>query len=249
MLLRGIKRRGSLLHRWTYQDRRNEHRRSRSLALSGVSAYQNLSQEIPAALWDSLWQWCSTACSISSTAKPNDNLPFRQLWTTYVKPWFFAQRMPCGKNHGMRKSGKFVKGCRNGLCKSRMHIHSPVKLWKTLVEKLVENVENWQLSTAISMLSPWRRNCGKVCIPVCIKQVTNRLQTCYVTGRKWCGFSEREGKSWTLGKNRRQYPPRTGSRKKIFVKNRQKIHGYQILSAGNTFPIPFITEETACREK
>ena len=55
-------------------------------------------------------------------------------------------------------------------------------MWKTPVEKAVDNVENYEFSTDIWHLRRWDPDCGKVCIPVCIKQVTNRLQTRYVTG-------------------------------------------------------------------
>jgi hypothetical protein len=57
-------------------------------------------------------------------------------------------------------------------------------LWKTLVEKPVENVENYEFSTTISVSQTDPGGCGKLCIPVCIKLVTKQLQPHYVTGQQ-----------------------------------------------------------------
>ena len=103
--------------------------------------------------------------------------------------------MNCGKKHGLRKSEKKGEPGRKVLCKSIMHACGGCGLWKTLVEKAVENVENKQFSTGIWLLNPLGFGCGKVCIPVCIKQVTKWLQARYVTGQKLHSPGERKGKS------------------------------------------------------
>ena len=41
-----------------------------------------------------------------------------------------------------------------------MNIHSAVNLWITPVEKPVENVENYELSTGIPILSKTGETCG-----------------------------------------------------------------------------------------
>jgi len=71
-----------------------------------------------------------------------------------VKSKKFAQNSHSGKIYGLRKSGRNVEGRRFFLCQSVLHIHSPGSLWKTLVDKLVDNVENFELSTGISVSLP-----------------------------------------------------------------------------------------------
>ena len=110
-----------------------------------------------------------------------DPLSSGTLWTTAVKSRIFAQSGPCGKKHGGRKSGKKGIWGRRDLCKSVLHIHKLLLLWKTPVEKAVENVENSQFSTGIWLPRLRTAPCGKLCIPVCIKQITKRLQKRYVT--------------------------------------------------------------------
>ena len=46
------------------------------------------------------------------------------------------------------------------LCEPKMNIHRPDSLWITLVEKPVENVENYELSTGIAPLYKTHRPCG-----------------------------------------------------------------------------------------
>ena len=93
------------------------------------------------------------------------------LCTTAVKRGIFAQRFCCGKKHQPRKSGRIVEGRRIFLCELFLNIHIPLHLWKTPVEKPVEIVENYELSTGISLLWKFLPGCGKVCIPVCITPV------------------------------------------------------------------------------
>jgi len=72
----------------------------------------------------------------------------------------FAQKLPHGKNHDPGKSGDLGEGCRFFLCEPKMNIHSLPSLWKTPVEKSVDNVENYELSTGISPLWFFLLSCG-----------------------------------------------------------------------------------------
>ena len=99
----------------------------------------------------------------------------------FVKPRFFVQFLRCGKIHSVRKSGKSGEGCRDCLCEPKMHIHNSPHLWKTPVDNTVENVENCELSTGISLLSKSCLSCGKVCIPLCIFSPKVAEFPCYVT--------------------------------------------------------------------
>ena len=128
-------------------------------------------------------------------ASLNDQLSSGTLWTTSVKSRIFAQRSCCSKKHGRRKSGENRKTGRKNLCKAAVHIHRGCGLWKTPVEKAVENVENYEFSTGIWLFQRRPGGCGKVCIPVCIKQVTNGLQKRYVTGAQPFTSFERSRKS------------------------------------------------------
>ena len=70
-----------------------------------------------------------------------------------VKSKKFAQKLQIGNIYSLQKSGKNVEACHLFLCKSKLDIHSPALLLTTLVDKLVDNVENSELSTGISLFS------------------------------------------------------------------------------------------------
>ena len=131
--------------------------------------------------------WCASGTILKYSRREYIHFAFSilhsafALCNTSVKSWIFAQSGPYGKKHGGRKSGKKGIWGRRDLCKSVLHIHKPHLLWKTPVEKAVENVENSQFSTGIWLPGLHTAPCGKLCIPVCIKQITNRLQKRYVT--------------------------------------------------------------------
>ena len=108
-------------------------------------------------------------------------LHFKLQFIFPVKYEFLHKEMACGENHQSRKSGKLVTYCRSGFMSIKNAYPQPVNLWKTLVDKPVENVENYALSTVISPLCLPPASCGKLCIPVCIKLVTKGFQPCYVT--------------------------------------------------------------------
>ena len=55
-------------------------------------------------------------------------------------------------------------------------------LWKTPVEKAVENVEKCEFSTGIRPVSVSGPSCGKVCINDCIHTGSGGCATCYVNG-------------------------------------------------------------------
>ena len=165
-----------------------------------------------------------------------------------VKTRIFAQIRPCGKNYDGRKSGKAVEGCRFVLCKSGLHIHTLPKLWKTPVEKPVENVENFEFSTGIPFVSPGAPACGKVCIGLCIIPPTGHGPSCYVTAVPAPGWVYFRRKSWDVVKKCCQKPLPPGAAKIFFVKNRQNKWLYHPAPPGNTFPIRFFRRST-CREK
>ena len=183
------------------------------------------------------------------SSRLNDHLSSGTLWTTSVKSRIFAQRSCCSKKHGRRKSGENRKTGRKNLCKAAVHTHRGCGLWKTPVEKAVENVENYEFSTGIWLFQRRPGGCGKVCIPVCIKQVTNRLQKRYVTVPQPWPLSESGRKSWRIIKNGCQSLSPLLTAVNFFVKNRQKLSAYHFCCSGNTYVIPFITEERKCREK
>jgi len=61
----------------------------------------------------------------------------------------FAQKFPHSKKHHLRKSAESFLWPQHILCEPKMNIHSMGSLWKSPVEKSVENVENYELSTGI----------------------------------------------------------------------------------------------------
>ncbi len=61
----------------------------------------------------------------------------------------FAQKISHGKKALSAKKCAFFTPLRIILCEPKMHIHSMSVLWITPVEKSVENVENYELSTGI----------------------------------------------------------------------------------------------------
>jgi len=67
----------------------------------------------------------------------------------------FAQSLHSGKIYDLRKSVVSVEGCRKWFPCPIVNIHSRCELWITLVDKVVDNVENLELSTGISPLSPF----------------------------------------------------------------------------------------------
>ena len=77
-----------------------------------------------------------------------------------VKPRIFAQTFLRSDNYEGRKSGEFAAVCRNFLCKSKSYEIPARSLWKTPVEKSVENVENSLFSTGIPPLSRRASPCG-----------------------------------------------------------------------------------------
>ena len=85
------------------------------------------------------------------------------------------------KNYSGGKSEQTVNTDTSRLCKAPVYIPRDVGLWKTPVEKTVENVENSMLSTGIPALCPEGGGCGEMCIRRCIFFVFFRRDVCYVT--------------------------------------------------------------------
>ena len=167
----------------------------------------------------------------------------------FVKSCFFAQFVPSGENHKPRKSGKSGEGCRFFLCEPKMNIHNPHPLWKTPVEKSVENVENSELSTGISLLSVSAPSCGKVCIPLCIFCPQIAETACYVTARPLAASGKRNRKSLQNVKFRCHFlfPFRDGG--KIFVKNRQIPFPVSSCLSGGILASIHNLRRYPCREK
>ena len=113
-----------------------------------------------------------------------------------------------------------------------MNIHTPSELWKTPVEKTVENVENYELSTGISPLSNFPPSCGKVCIPRCIFGLTVSENACYVTGSLSRLPAKTSAKSLQIVKSRCHFlfPFHVGL--KFFVKNAKKSLPVSSASSG-----------------
>jgi hypothetical protein len=72
----------------------------------------------------------------------------------------FAQKICHSKKHHLPKSGEIRDTPLLILCEPKLNIHRIPRLWKTLVEKSVENVENYELSTDIPLLSKSGESCG-----------------------------------------------------------------------------------------
>ena len=66
-----------------------------------------------------------------------------------------------------------------------MYIHLFPPLWKTPVEKYVENVEKYEFSTGICVLSILPSGCGKLCIYSCIPGEKTGCILCYVNVPFW----------------------------------------------------------------
>ena len=73
----------------------------------------------------------------------------------------FAQKICHSKKHHLTKSGENRDPTPLILCEPKLNIHRIPHLWITLVEKSVENVENYELSTVIPILSKIPTACGK----------------------------------------------------------------------------------------
>ena len=65
-----------------------------------------------------------------------------------------------------------------------MNTVSFTALWKTPVENSVENVENSELSTGISLSSLPCTSCGELCIIFCIISFLFSPFPCYVIGNR-----------------------------------------------------------------
>jgi len=95
---------------------------------------------------------------------PKSDFPPNRSLTLHTAPVcqvrIFAQKNPHSKNYYLPKSGESFVLLPFILCEPKMNIHSMARLWKTPVEKPVESVENYELSTGIPMLWEPRLSCG-----------------------------------------------------------------------------------------
>lgn len=139
--------------------------------------------------------------------------------------------------------------CRIFLCEPNVNIHIHKSLWKTLVDKVVENVENSRLSTVILVFSDSGASCGKVCIASCISVEKVSGTLCYVTvgGRRLCEKTRQ--KSLQFVKFRCHFLFPFEAHPKIFVKNRQRSFWVSSPPQWEYFSYPISTGGTPCREK
>ena len=150
----------------------------------------------------------------------------------FCQALFFAQFFRPVKIHGLRKSGKSGEGCRSMLCEPFMNIHTSPSLWKTLVENSVENVENYELSTGISLLWKIHIACGKVCIPPCINFFPLPKPVCYVTATHPGQQPKFRRKSLQIVKFPCQISSPSETSLKFFVKNSQNIFSVSFSTGG-----------------
>ena len=99
-----------------------------------------------------------------SLLTPNSSFG-KSLRDFFCQVKIFAQKISCGKNHDPQKSGKWVECRRFFLCQSHRLSTSQGRLWKTLVENSVENVENYEFSTGILTFPTSPPPCGKPGFP------------------------------------------------------------------------------------
>ena len=130
-----------------------------------------------------------------------------------------------------------------------MNIPIPHPLWKTPVEKIVENVENYELSTVIPFLSPWGGSCGKVCISPCIIRQKISHRACYVTVGYKSAFAKTAPKSLHIVKIRCHFLFPFHTPPQIFVKNPQRSFPVSSSPRWEYFSYPISTGGTPCREK
>ena len=97
------------------------------------------------------------------------------------------------------KSGLFPAFC---LCQPECIFTMYAPLWKSAVDKPVENVENSELSTGISGQTQCGRGCGKVCISQCIFCAVLPKSACYVTVCPPAVLEKNRVKSYKTVKNR-----------------------------------------------
>ena len=119
--------------------------------------------------------------AVTTSTAPCTHSP-RAVPAALVKTKFLHKKSAMVKWHSPRKSGKTLESCHTLLCEPKMDIHNQSSLWKTPVEKPVENVENSEFSTGIPALCTTRPSCGEMCIPGCIFSSLVAKWLCYVTG-------------------------------------------------------------------
>ena len=109
------------------------------------------------------------------------------------------------------------------------------------MEKHVENVENCELSTVISMLSPLGESCGKLCTGLCIKCWAEEGFEITSPGGIGAVKTRKIIKSLQNVKNKEMRLLQFVIKWQKFVENRQKIEGYHLSQAGNTFLVEILS--------
>ena len=115
--------------------------------------------------------------------------------------------------------------------------HSCGRLWKTPVEKPVENVENSQLSTGILPFSNDAAGCGKPGFPVFITQNSSVIRGVTSPSLRKKFPAERRIKCWNSVNSNCQTPGRPRLEREFFVEIQQILFPYQMFPTGNTFVV------------
>ena len=122
--------------------------------------------------------------------------------------------------------------------------HSCGRLWKTPVEKPVENVENSQLSTGILPFSNDAAGCGKHGLSGFHNTEFFRHPGCYVTVSSEKIPAERRIKCWNSVNFNCQSPGCPRLEREFFVEIQQILFPYQMSSTGNTFVVGLTPESS-----
>ena len=115
--------------------------------------------------------------------------------------------------------------------------HSPKRLWKTPVEKSVENVENSRLSTGILHFSNAGSGCGKADFRVFITPLSLLRRSVTSPPSRKKIPAKKAVKCWNSVDFNCQTPGTPLEPSKFFVEIQQILFPYQMSSTGNTFVV------------
>ena len=124
------------------------------------------------------------------------------------------------------------------------------------MENIVENVENYELSTGISLFCFTGPSCGKVCIARCIFFWEIRKTICYVTGAATQFSVKNNSKSLQIVNFRFRILFPFDTKQNIFVKNAKSgrsvssaSYGEYLNQADTVLPVIHNIRGYTCREK
>ena len=122
--------------------------------------------------------------------------------------------------------------------------HSCGRLWKTPVEKPVENVENSRLSTGILHFSNAGSGCGKADFRVFITPLSLLRRSVTSPSLRKKFPAERRIKCWNSVNSNCQSPGCPRLEREFFVEIQQILFPYQMSSTGNTFVVGLTPESS-----